>query len=345
LIEARYGLVRAAAFLAVLLFVAAPARAAGFQYATAPDPDDQPLELAIWYPSNGKASTQPLGLFTQEVAYYGPVKGDHLPLVVISHGTGGSAAVHYDTALALADAGFVVVAPSHTGDNYKDRQDSFTARNFVNRARHIGRVVDFMTGAWNGHDHLDATRIGIFGHSAGAATALIVIGAEPDFAVMSVFCGDHPDDWGCQRANERSTGNAIRDSDAKPPQWQHDARVKAAVIATPAAGPGFTKDALAQAAVPVQLWAAENDRITPNASSADNVKANLPHPPETHMVANAAFRFSRAMQRRAGQGRAGDLNQRARLRPNGFSWRAKQGDRRLFPGAAATALSDPALRA
>ena len=37
----------------------------------------------------------------------------------------------------------------------------------------------------------------------------------------------------------------------------------------------------------MQLWAAENDRITPNASSADNVKANLPHPPETHMVANA----------------------------------------------------------
>jgi predicted dienelactone hydrolase len=285
--EACSGLIRAVAFLAVLLLAAAPAGAAGFQYAAAPDSDDQPLELAIWYPSDGKVSTEPLGLFTQEVAYYGAVKGGHLPLVVVSHGTGGSAAVHYDTALALADAGFVVVALSHTGDNYKDRQDSFTARNFANRARHIGRVVDFMTGAWNGRNHLDGTRIGIFGHSAGAATALIVIGAEPDLAVLSAFCGDHPDDWGCRQARERSAGNPVRDSDAKPPQWQHDPRVKAAVIVAPAMGPGFTKDSLAHVRVAVQLWAAENDLITTNGSSADIVKANLPQPPETHMTANA----------------------------------------------------------
>ena len=33
-----------------------------------------------------------------------------LPLVVMSHGTGGSFLGHFDTAMALADAGFVVVA-------------------------------------------------------------------------------------------------------------------------------------------------------------------------------------------------------------------------------------------
>jgi predicted dienelactone hydrolase len=45
------------------------------------------------------------------------------PLVLISHGTGGSGASHYDTALALAlaDEGFVVAALTHTGDNYMDR--------------------------------------------------------------------------------------------------------------------------------------------------------------------------------------------------------------------------------
>src|SRR5262249_34288770 len=122
--QVRYGWICTFAFLATLLFSLPPAGAAGFQYGTAPDPDDQPLELAIWYPSDDKISTQPLGLFTQEVVYYGMVKGDRLPLVVISHGTGGSAAEHYDTALALADAGFVVAALAHTGDNYKDRKYS-----------------------------------------------------------------------------------------------------------------------------------------------------------------------------------------------------------------------------
>src|SRR6202041_1717486 len=105
----------AAIAAALLLAATPPAGAVGFQYAAAPDPDDKPIELAIWYPSDAPTKPEPLGLFTQNVAQYGAVKGAALPLVVISHGTGGSAAGHYDTALALADAGFVVVALSHTG--------------------------------------------------------------------------------------------------------------------------------------------------------------------------------------------------------------------------------------
>jgi predicted dienelactone hydrolase len=115
-----------AAVLAVVVLMAPPAGAAGFQYGVAPDPDDQPIELGIWYPSEAPTSPQPLGFFTQDVVPYAAIKGDTLPLIVISHGTGGGAASHYDTALAFADAGFVVVSLSHTGDNYKDRAYSFT---------------------------------------------------------------------------------------------------------------------------------------------------------------------------------------------------------------------------
>jgi len=38
----------------------------------------------------------------------------------MSHGTGRLYGSHYDTALALAEAGFVVIAISHTGDTYQD---------------------------------------------------------------------------------------------------------------------------------------------------------------------------------------------------------------------------------
>ena len=143
-------LVRFVLVLAAAALAASPAAATGFQYGAAPDPDVQPIEPATWYPSDAKSTTQPLGLFTQSVAYYGPVRGAALPLVVISHGTGGSAADHYDTALALAEAGFVVVALNHTGDYYKDRADSFTRRNFANRVRQVSRVIDFMLKDWDG---------------------------------------------------------------------------------------------------------------------------------------------------------------------------------------------------
>ena len=275
-------------FLAVTLAVllaGSPAGAAGFQYATAPDPDDQPIELAIWYPSDAEPTPQPVGLFTQEVGFYGPVKGSGLPLVVISHGTGGSAAGHYDTAQALADAGFVVVALSHTGDNYKDRKYSFTPRNFVDRAKHVSRVIDFMLTGWDGHNHLDSARIGIFGHSAGGATALIAIGGNPDFHLIFLFCQDHPDDWGCQQIKQLPS--APKPEDGQPSDWHHDARIKAAVIAAPAIGPTFTKVGLETITAPVQLWRADDDKITPNKWFGDIVRDELPQPPEDHLVANA----------------------------------------------------------
>ena len=57
-------MLRAVVCLLALLF-AAPVDAAGFQYGTAPDPDDKPIELGIWYPSEAPTSPQPLGMFQQ----------------------------------------------------------------------------------------------------------------------------------------------------------------------------------------------------------------------------------------------------------------------------------------
>jgi predicted dienelactone hydrolase len=275
------------ALVAAALLAASPAVAAGFQYGTAPNPDDQPIELGIWYPSGTPTTTQPLGPFTQDVAYYGSIAGNSLPLIVISHGTGGSAAGHYDMALALADAGFVVVALSHTGDNYKDRGYSFTARNFADRPKQVSRVIDFMLNAWDGHDHLDPTRIGIFGHSAGGATALILIGGNPDLALATLFCRDHPEDWGCQQHQALAGKAPDKATDPGMPDWHHDPRIKAAVIAAPALGFAFTKVTLENVTAPVQLWRAEDDKINPNKWFSDIVRDALPQPPDDHLVAKA----------------------------------------------------------
>jgi len=209
-------------------------------------------------------------------------------LIVISHGTGGSAETHYDTALALAEAGFVAVAVTHTGDNWRDHAYSFTPRNFIERPRHISRVIDFMLGSWDGHDHFDPARIGMFGHSAGGATSLITVGGNPDLDLGAPFCRDHPDVWDCRgvKARPEPAPTSVAEADRKPPEWHHDPRIKAAAIAAPAIGYMF-KDGLAAVTVPVQLWRAENDRITPNQWNADVVEAALPKPPEDHLVALA----------------------------------------------------------
>ena len=151
----------------LLVFGWHSAGAVGFQWAIAPDPESAPLKVAIWYPSADKVADTMVGPYDMDVAMNGAVGGGRHPLIVMSHGTGGSAVNSYGTAIALAQAGFVVVAVTHTGDNYLDRSTSFTRQEFVDRARHISRVIDFMVGAWAGHGSVDPGRIGVFGHSAG----------------------------------------------------------------------------------------------------------------------------------------------------------------------------------
>src|SRR5262249_38828568 len=160
----------------------------GYQQITVPDPDGKPLQVGIWYPSAASASLQPLGLFQQTVAPKGALSGDRLPLVLISHGVGGSLASHYDTALALAQAGFVVAAVTHTGDNSQDQSYVGNRRDLIDRPRQIRRVLDFILGTWPEHSRLDPTRIGIFGFSLGGFTALVTIGGIPDLSRIPQFC-------------------------------------------------------------------------------------------------------------------------------------------------------------
>src|SRR5215510_2632066 len=91
-------------------------------------------------PFGTQASLQPLGLFQQAVAPKAALTGDRLPLVLISHGVGGSLASHYDTVLALAQAGFVVAAVTHTGDNSQDQSFVGNRRDLIDRPRQISRV-------------------------------------------------------------------------------------------------------------------------------------------------------------------------------------------------------------
>ena len=257
-----------------------PAGAVGFQWATAPDPDDAPLQVAIWYPSDSPTADAMLGAFDMDVAKNAPVPAGPHPLIVMSHGTGGMALNSYDTAIALADAGFIVVAVTHTGDNYRDHSASFTRRQFVGRPRHISRVIDFMLSAWPGHASVDPARIGIFGHSAGGTTALIIAGGVADLSRLAAFCRTNPEDWGCQHAKQRPP---VPQENVSAPVAAADIRVKAVVLAAPAISVVFKPDGLAGVKVPVQLWVAAKDEVVTDGSL---VRTLLPTTPDYQLVAN-----------------------------------------------------------
>jgi predicted dienelactone hydrolase len=270
------------ALTTLLTLAAGPALAVGFEQVTVPDPDGPPLEAGIWYPSDAPPSSQPLGLFVQDVASGAPVAGRALPLVVMSHGTGGTFEGHYDTALALAEAGFVVASVTHTGDNHRD-QSAFSR--VENRPRHIKALVDYMLASWPHHDVLDPSRIGVFGFSAGGFTALVAVGGVPDMTLVAPFCAAHPDDWACNKLRELRTGPLAPPT--PPAAFVHDPRIAAAVIAAPAIGYTFTPEGLAGVKVPIQLWRGDRDEILIHPYHAQNVYDGLTIKPEYHVVPNA----------------------------------------------------------
>jgi predicted dienelactone hydrolase len=260
----------AAAALLMLSMATTVAGTVGFHRVSVPDPAGTPRDVGIWYPSETAASTQALGPYRQSVAIDGAVAGRSLPLVLILHGVQGSFENHYDLALALAEAGFVVAGIQQSQDIA-----------LLARPQHVSKVLDYMLGEWPDRDRLDPRRIGLYGFSVGGFTALVVIGGEPDLGRVGPYCAEHPDRV-CAMLKERGTDLTI-----PPAAWSHDRRIAAAVIAAPTLGFTFGGNALASVGIPLQLWRAADDAITPHPWHAEAIHGALPGSPEYIVVPNA----------------------------------------------------------
>ncbi len=258
----------------------APLRPVGMQQVLVENPGHQPIPTTIWYPSDTPPHWTWAGLWAAKLAVDGAIDGAKLPMVVMSHGTGATALSHLDTALALAEAGYVVVAPLHSGDNYRDDTLVGTPAWFVSRSNDVRQVDDYMINRWPGRTHIDSQKLGIFGFSAGGTTGLIAIGGEPDLSLVKAQCAAHPEFVCTLRKGSDDQGPTA-------PVWTHDPRIKAAVIVAPGLGFAFPRSRLTNVRAPVQLWDGDRDAQVPLATNSAAVRANLPTRASYHVIAGA----------------------------------------------------------
>jgi len=250
----------AAALAAALTAFAASAALAQapVQLLTIPGPSGAAIEAAVWTP---------------DADARGP-----WPLVVISHGNGGLYDGHRDTAEALAQAGFVVAALSHPGDNARDMSRSLY---LMDRPPHVSALITYMTQDWEGAANIAADRIGAFGFSAGGFTVVTLAGGRSDAEAINQHCAAHPDFFVCRLIGPQGLDVAAWRSPAP------DERIKAAVVAAPGFGFSFDKDSLREVRIPIQIWQAEDDRILPSPYHVEPLRDGLPGTPEYHLVPNA----------------------------------------------------------
>lgn len=136
------------------------------------------VPLLVFYPSSAAARLERLGPFELELAREGaPLVGCH-PLVVISHGSGGSPFTHRELAHDLASRGFVVGVPEHPFNNRNDNTQAESIEILADRPHHIRMVADWFFQSRHA-PHLEPERYSVIGHSMGGYTALALAGGVP----------------------------------------------------------------------------------------------------------------------------------------------------------------------
>lgn len=158
----------------------------------------------------------------------------------------------------------MVLAVTHIGDNSEDRRYAGNRIDLIDRPRQIKAALDWVLSAWPGNLNLNPRRVGVFGFSLGGFTGLVLIGETPEIARMAQLCESTPDAPECT-FTRNAHGDQLSPS-AEVPRWIHDERIKAAVIAAPAASYLFGPGDLREVSAPVQLWRVEKDSQAPCAT-------------------------------------------------------------------------------
>jgi len=262
-------------------------RHVGFQIIQVTNADGHPFTVGVWYPTDAQPSpTTLLGVVLMDVARNAPISGRDLPLVVISHGNGGGPASHADLALALANAGYMVAAPMHSGDNYADQSAVGSVSWLSGRTKELHATIDYMLMNWEGHDRIDPERIGAFGFSAGGFTVLTSVGAQPDLRIIAKHCIESPE-FVCDLLLSVKSPYLNIYSPTMGDPFLPDLRIKAAVVAAPGLGFTMVPNGLDNVHVPIQLWGAEDDINVPYDTNTKLVQQALGSMVEFHSVPSA----------------------------------------------------------
>jgi predicted dienelactone hydrolase len=223
------------------------------------------LRLHLFYPATAPEHPTQIGPYLVEVALDVPPADGTFPLVVVSHGSGGSGLTHRGLATYLARHGFVVLLPEHPGNNRDDNRLAGTHALLERRPRDVSATLDWAFQDPELAPHLIPGRAAVIGHSLGGYTALALAGGRP---------------W--------AAPHETPDHQPRPVPVTPDPRVKALVLLAPAAFWFAAPGALQEVRVPILLLTGEHDRMTP-ASQAEVVKQGVSAgtPVEHRTVPNA----------------------------------------------------------
>lgn len=254
------------------------------------------LHVTVWYPAADGPAEAPLqigppgkALFdagsAAAEAPFGP--GRH-PVILLSHGFGGSARMMAWFGTALARAGSVVIAVDHPGTNGRDPITMAGSLLVWDRAVDLRVALDTAKADPRIGPHLDTRRLGVAGFSMGGFAALLSAGARVDIEHIIAFCQSSAADATCAaQAEAPDQTMAAREQALKTPAMAALAKhagddyaipgVRAVFLMAPGGIEALAPASLHALTTPVHVLFGDADTVAPPASNGQLAADSLPH--------------------------------------------------------------------
>lgn len=242
------------------------------------DTGARPLDALIWYPA--AAGTQEAAweaaIFKAGRSAKGAVMASSpakLPLIVMSHGTGGAAMGLAWLGETLAANGYIVAAVNHHGNTGAEATQPLQGTLvWWDRPQDLSMLINRLLADPQWGARIDASRIGVAGFSIGGYTALASVGARLSHTQWQKFCTDAATAPFCKlppevrdKYSEDEAEHLLTKDQRVLKALTHmdddysDPRVKAAFVIAPVVGGAMRRDSLEAIAVPVQIVVGSDD--------------------------------------------------------------------------------------
>lgn len=255
------------------------------------------LLTTVWYPADAQAveTDRWIGDPQHRFASAGRAAVDaalaptpaKFPLILLSHGTGGSAMMMAWLGTQLAAHGYIAIAVNHPGNN---ALGPYTVQGFTlgwERAVDLSKVLDGMLADPQFGPRIDAHRIGATGFSFGGYTVIELAGGIGDLSQVITACDvPHPIAALCTSPPELPdlmpraiqlfhTDPAYRQALEASRQSYRDPRIRA-IFAIAPLGSVFSPESLQKISISVEIVAGAGDPILSPHANAGYVAAQIP---------------------------------------------------------------------
>ena len=253
------------------------------------------LRITVWHPAKNDAAETLLDIGPPGKPLFKPGSAapdasfeDDVPrpVILLSHGFGGTARMMAWFGTALARRGYIVVAVDHPGNNGRDPMTTPGAILFWERAGDLRAALARVEADPLIAPHLDISRLGVAGFSAGGFAALAAAGGRVDLRRLQAFCTANPADGVCKPQQEFAVsmpqvaaymGRAdMAGEDARSSMDFAIPGVGAVFVMAPALVQAFDPESLSRIHAPVKIILGDADSVAPATANGEAAARIIP---------------------------------------------------------------------